>query len=98
MTLRQFINVLKNSNNIDIPNLKKKYSLEDIEKNIIEIVKSDKELKEAKAQNQFRENLLQIISYLFTVEQNNLQKRSEKASLKIQTFDDEFINRINTLL
>lgn len=93
-----FNNVLKNSENIDIPTLKKSFSITDIKKNIVDIIKSDEELNQAKTNEKFRQNLLELISYLLFIEQNNFQIEKGRTSLKSKIFDDESLERINIIL
>lgn len=98
MTHAQFTELLKTSQSIDIPALKKEFTLKQIEENIKEIIKSEKEYELVKTNNDYRENLLLIITYLLTLEQNELQKNSKEVSLKTKTFDENLTHRINLLL
>lgn len=94
----KLIQLLKTEQNLDLSNLKNRYSYNELTKGVNAIIKSDAELELVKEIPQYKFNLLTLISYLITVEQNNLLKSDQSVSLESKKFDDEFMKRVNALL
>lgn len=90
-------NLLQNLKPFDIKIITSKYKREKISEDLNKIVKTSSEFNVLKENEDYKENFLTLVSYIYTLEQIKKGGVNKKVSLKVSLFDDDFVDKISTL-